>query len=141
MFEVLGVEVHILSIIFAVIVNIVVGMLWFSPIMFGKYWQKLVNKTDADLQMKPLDMILSIIIALLMATGLNSVLQFSLIVSQLNEIVNIFATAGMITATFIIPPLMNGVIWEGRSYKLLAINVSHLFVTLVLMGAVLSIWI
>lgn len=139
--EIWGVEVYFIAIILSIFANIVIGMFWYSPIAFGKMWQKLVNKNDSELTMKPTDMVLSFMNAFLMTVGLNSVIQFSLQVSNLNEILNIFVTSAMITSTFILPALMNEVIWEGRSFKLFLINISHQFATYLVMSAILSIWI
>ena len=91
--------------------------------------------------MKPVDMVGSIILSLLVATGLNSVLQFAQQVSCLDDLANMVATPFMVCFTFILPALINPVIWEGRKVKLVALNFAHQLVTYVGMSAVLLIWI
>lgn len=140
MIEVLGVEVHFISIILAMIVNIAVGMLWYGP-LFGKIWLKMTGMKQEDAQMKPIDMAMAWVVAFLMTVGLNSTLQFSEMVSEIDGILNILATAGMITATFMAPVGLNLVIWEKRNPMLFLLNMGHFFVTLIATGIVLSFWI
>jgi hypothetical protein len=136
-FEVLGVTVSPIAIILAIVVNMIVGMMWYGP-LFGKQWMKLVNKKEEELQMRTRDMLLSILLGLLMATGLNSVLQFAGDVSDLNMVSNIVLTSAMIAFTFILPTLMNEVTWEGRDIKLIILNWSHQFVSLLAMSTLLA---
>ena len=136
-FEALGVTVDPLGILLAVVAGMVWGMLWYGP-LFGKKWQALVGKKDAELKMSPKDLGFAIVLAGLTATGLNSVLQFAADVSQLEPILNIFISAGMIAFTFILPSLANEVVWEGRDPKLIGLNWAYQFSTLVVMGAVLA---
>lgn len=39
-----------LAILAAVVVNMVLGFLWYSPVLFGSYWQKLMGFKDADMK-------------------------------------------------------------------------------------------
>jgi hypothetical protein len=136
--EVLGVIVNPFGILAAIIVNIIVGMAWYSPYLFGNYWMKLIGKKQEDLVMKPKDILFAVVVATLMATGLNSVLQFSLKVTGLAPFINVFLASAMITATFSAPLAFNEVIWEGRSIKLAALNIGHQFATYVAMALVLT---
>lgn len=136
--EIFGVMVNPVAIALAAIVNIVIGMLWYSSLLFGNYWLKLINKKQEELKMSFTDIISSIISAVLVAIGLNSVLQYSLILSGLNIWVNAILTAFMITATLVAPAMYNSVIYEGKSKKLFLLNIAHKFVELCLMGLVLS---
>lgn len=141
MFEVLGVEVHILAITIAMVANFVLGAAWYSPVLFGNIWMKLLGKKDEDLKMTPIDGMISVFISFLTVVGLNSVLQFSLQVSELSEIINIFATAFMITFTLNLPIALNGVIYEGRSFKVFLINISYFLVANIVIGTIISIWV
>lgn len=135
-FEVLGVSVRPLVILAAIIVNVVIGMLWYGPVL-GKQWLKLTGKKEADLKMKTTDMIFALVLAFFMATGLNSIVQFSEQVSQLPDLVNAFAVTFMVATTITLPALANEVIWEGRNKYLLLLNFSHQFVTILGMSLVL----
>lgn len=141
MFEVFNVQVNILAIIVASIVNIVVGMLWFSPMILGKQWMKLVNKRESDVHMTTTEILFTIVNAILISTGINSVLQYSLMLSGLDKFPNAIATSFMITLTFVATTLFNSVIFERTRKKLFLINLSHNFVTYLLMCLVLTLFI
>ncbi len=136
--EILNVQVSIIGTVLAVIANIVLGMAWYSRFLFGNIWMKLVQKKEGDLVMKKADIVLSLVVALLTATGLNSILQFSAEVTGLSLLPNVVASAGMLTLTIIVPFGLNQVIWEGRDRKLFFLNIAHNFVSYVLMGAIIS---
>jgi hypothetical protein len=136
--EILNVQVSIIGTVLAVIANIVLGMAWYSRFLFGNIWMKLVQKKEGDLVMKKADIVLSLVVALLTATGLNSILQFSAEVTGLSLLPNVVASAGMLTLTIIVPFGLNQVIWEGRDRKLFFLNIAHHFVSYVLMGAIIS---
>lgn len=138
--EIFGVLVNPIAIALAAFINIIIGILWYSTLLFGNYWLKLINKKKEDLEMKPLDILSSIISAVLVATGLNSVLQYSLILSGLNIWVNAVLTSFMITATLVAPAMYNSVIYEGKSKKLFLLNITHKLVELIAMSLVLSLF-
>lgn len=141
MIEILNVEVHFFAILIAMLVNIFIGAFWYSSVLFGKTWQKLVGMEGKEMKMSGKEYALSILVAFLSALGLNSVLQYSLELSGLAEIVTIFVTAFMISATLVIVPMLNEVVYEGRSLKLFALNWFHIFVSFLAMGLVLGIWV
>jgi hypothetical protein len=146
MFEVLGVQVNLLAIILAAVANILFGTLWYSPILFSKTWLKLVGKKPEELQMKTIHMVYATIAALLLAVGLNSVLQFAFMAANqngmvLSELANVFLTPAMVTGTFVIPALANGVIWEDRNKKLFLLNVAHSYFQNVVMCFILTLFV
>ena len=44
-------QLSILAIILAVIANMVIGALWYSPVLFAKIWMKSLGKSMEELQM------------------------------------------------------------------------------------------
>jgi hypothetical protein len=43
-----SISINILAVILAAIVAFVLGALWYSPILFGKIWQKEIGFTGED---------------------------------------------------------------------------------------------
>jgi hypothetical protein len=141
MFEVLGITIYPLALILATVVSIGVGMLWYSELLFGKQWKKLVGLKKKDAQMKTLDMVLSFVSSLLLAFGLNKILQYAHVVSDLKPSVNVVLTSMMVAIFFTATSMYNRVLWEGSSRKLFLINLGHRFVTYLLMCGVMIWWI
>ncbi len=140
MFEVFNVNVNILAIIVTAIVNIVIGMFWYSPYLFGNTWRKLVNRREGLNHMSNKEILFTIINALLITTGINSVLQYSLMLSGLDKFPNAIATSFMITLTFVITTLFNPVIFERSSKKLFLLNTAYSFVVYLLMSFTLTLF-
>lgn len=134
--DIYGVQVNILAIVVAVFANIGVGMFWYSDFAFGKFWRSLVKKTE--FKMDNMDMLWSTVGALLLAIGLNSILQFSHKVSGLMGFSNVLATSAMLALTINVPAQLDHVIWEKRNPKLFMLNLAHHFVTYVIMCSVIA---
>lgn len=137
MFEALGVEVNLLAIALAIVANMVLGMLWYGP-LFGKQWMALVGKKKEQLEMKPRDILVTLLLATLIAIGMNSIIHFARDVSELDYLQNVIVSAGMVATVFILPVLGNEVVWEGRNPKLIALNWGHQFATYLVTGLVLG---
>lgn len=137
MFEALGVEVNLLAIALAVVANMVLGMLWYGP-LFGKQWMALVGKKGDDMQMMAKEIVIALLLATLIALGMNSILQFAREVSELDYLQNVLISAGMVATVFILPVLGNEIVWEGRNPKLIALNWGHQFATYIVTGFVLG---
>lgn len=140
MFNVLNVEVNLLALVLAVVVNMVWGMLWYSPVLFGNWWLKLTGMKMSDAKMRTADILWALLIALVLAIGLNSVLQYSAIMSGLNEWVNVLVVGFMTATAFSWTTLWNAVIWEGKNRELAFLNYLHLLTTNILMCAVLTLF-
>lgn len=140
MFEIFSVSVNPIAIILAALVYILFGVFWYSDLAFGKTWKNLVGKSSENLKMTKVQIFLSIITAFLLSTGLNSILQYSAMLSGLNQWVNIFATAFMTATTISATTMLNSVIWEGKRIKLFALNYLHQLISYVLVCAVLSLF-
>lgn len=141
MFSIFNVEINILAILLASAVNIFVGIVWYSPMLFGNTWMKLVNKKKEDLVMTSKDMIFSVLSALFLASGINSILQYSQALSGLNEWVNVLVLTVMVSVTLIGTSMFNSVIYEGKPLKLFFLNLGHQFATVLLVTATLNLFV
>lgn len=141
MFNILNVEINVLALVLAVIVNMVWGILWYSPVMFGAKWTKLTGKKMDGQGMNIMDMFMALGVALVLAIGLNSVLQYSEIMSGLSQWVNVLAVGFMTATAFSATTLANEVLWEGKRRQLAFLNYMHLLTTNILMCAVLALFV
>jgi hypothetical protein len=141
MFEILGVDIYLVAILVATLATIAFGMFWYSPGVFGRKWMELAGMKETDAKMTANDGIMAFIGALLSVLGTNSVLQFSAVVTGLDEFSNILLTAFLITLFFSATAKLNETIWERRSYALLVFNLIHTFIQYLIIAAVLAIWV
>jgi hypothetical protein len=125
-----------LAILVAAVSSFAIGSLWYSPILFGKTWQREAGLTDENiknsnmLKIFGLTFVLSLIIAFNLAAflGTEATLSFGLCAG---------AAAGfgwVATALGIL------YLFEHRSFKLWLINAGYHAVTFTIMGGIIGAW-
>lgn len=127
--------------------NIVLGSVWYGP-LFGKRWMKETGFNNANRPDKK-EMIKAMIIMLIGAFLMIFVLAHSVQVwrpsvwekgaDQPAYIYGFFA-AFFIWLGFFLPVQLNMVVFEKKSWALLAINSGYQFVSLLAVGMILSYW-
>ena len=140
------VPINYLAVIVAAIVSMAIGFFWYGN-LFGKAWMRLAGITQDDMKsmkakMSPLAASIGgFLTALLMSYVLAHALVFG------NAYLGMFgAGAGMMGAFwywlgFVVPVTAGVYLWEGKSWKLWAINAGYYFVSLLVMGAILASWV
>jgi len=120
-----------LAILISAVVGMIVGALWYSPILFGKTWMKLTGLTKSSMKSKKKGMGKSyfgmFISLLVMAYALSLFLN-----------VNGLMGAFWIWLGFIATIMFGSVIWEGKPLKLYFLNAFHWLAVILVMGSILS---
>lgn len=131
------VPINWLAVLAAVVIRMLVGGLWYSPLLFVKPWQALTGVTPESMRSGLGKAIaLDIVMSLLMAVTLAEIIGIGQIADWYNgALIGAWAWVGFVLATQL--PLMT---YENRSLKLIAINTGAILVSLLLMGALLGLW-
>lgn len=131
------VPINWLAVLAAVVVRMVVGGIWYSPLLFVRPWQALTGVTPETMRSGLGKAIaLDLVMSLLMAMTLANILGIAHITDWLGgALMGVWAWVGFVLATQL--PLMT---YENRPLKLVAINTGAILVSLVLMGALLGAW-
>ena len=141
-----NIEISIVPIILVVITNTILGMLWYSPLMFGKQWAKELNM-DLSQKVPATVMIRGIVLSALGSILMTFVMQHDVQVWQPSSwnltgdkpmyvygfFAGLFCWLG-----FQVSLLLNALAWEGISFKFFAINASHQFVSLQIAGMIVA---
>jgi hypothetical protein len=124
------------------IASMVLGALWYSPVLFAKPWMKLVGKTKEEInqEMKTRSMPALYIAQFIAALVVAYVLAY--FVAYLGArtawdgiIVGVWAAVGFVLATS-----FGNYLFENRSMKLFWINNGYILVYLIVAGAILAGW-
>ena len=115
------------------------GAVWYSPALFAKPWMAMVG-VDPTKEGKNKSMITgmisSFILDIVLAFVLDHVVQWSgADTFGLGALIGFIMWLGFIAA----PALPQG-IYEGRPFKLFAINTGYMLVGLMILGGVLAVW-
>jgi hypothetical protein len=137
----MGVEVNYLAVVLAMLSSMVVGSIWYARSVFGNIWIKLAKidmKKDNGPVWRPIlvTAIVSLITAYVLAHVAflshkffgNSFLQDSLSTA-------FWLWLGLTAARFITHDA-----FESRPWKLTLLNVSHEFVTILIMGLIIGLF-
>lgn len=130
-------EISVAVIIVAVL-SMVLGSIWYSPILFARPWMRLVGKTEADLKEGGRGRIY------LTAFGANLVMAF--VLAQFISLANAKtlldgAKVGLWAGLgFVAPASLIEYLFESRNLKLYWINSGYQLLVLAVAGAILAVW-
>jgi hypothetical protein len=125
---------NLVGILVSTLVAIVVAGIWYSPIAFGKMWQKEAKIKDKELRGgSPVKYIVALIMIVLTAI----VLQRFIIITNPQSMFEAVKVAGWIWLGFIVTYVVAGGLFEKVSTKLMLIDLSGQVLILMAMSATL----
>jgi hypothetical protein len=131
------VPVNVVALIVAGLLRTVIGMIWFSPGLFGRTWIVLVGCTERDMKARlPRALIVDVVTNVLMAYVLvHAVTYAGAHGAAQGAAVGFFNWLG-----FVMVSTLFTVTFEGRPFKLFAINNGFHLVSLIAMGMLVTVW-
>ncbi|RKF18729.1 DUF1761 domain-containing protein [Alginatibacterium sediminis] len=125
-------ELNGLGIAVATIIGMVLGALWYSPLLFGNVWMQCIGKTADTLGKSTGPMLGSIVASLLSAIGVS--LLFSVLSVDSFQMA---ALVGLILGLLIIfPAMLSDSLFCGWGWQLLWIQVGYRALSVFLMSVV-----
>ena len=121
---------NIAGIITATFSGMVLGGLWYSPILFGKQWMAAINKTPETIGTPTGPMIGSIVASLLTATGISILYSF-IGIEQLIDAITIGLCLGVL---IVFPALLSDNLFCGWGTRLLVIQSGYRILAILLMS-------
>lgn len=141
------VPINYLAVLVSGIFMMVLGAIWYGP-LFGKQWIALMGfdpQKVADMQSKGASaMWKSYALMALGALSMSFILAHSIIFAE--TYLNMWNISGGLAVGFanwlgfIVPITLGSVLWEGKSWKLWALNAGYYLVGLLVIGVLLSLW-
>ncbi len=132
------VPVNYLPIVVSTVIAFIIGWLWYSPLFFGNMWMKLAKiSPKGD---KPKGMAKVILINLVSTFVLFYVLAHVVIYANASKLFDGMFIGFMCWLGFIATTSLGMVLWEGKSWKLYALNIGYYFVTFLIGSAILTVW-
>lgn len=119
-------ELHILAIIITTIVLMALGMLWYSPLLFGKPWMKAMGMDEKDCKKEGM---WKYVVSELIVT-LAVVVLFNHLLMHLAAGVPIMCAALFVWG-FVLLAMISTNIWEKKSWTLVLIGASFRLVAFV----------
>jgi hypothetical protein len=132
------IEINYWAVLVAALINMVIGMLWYSKLLFGSTWLQAINKSEAEIKASSTSLLYltSTVSALIMAFVLAHIL--SLIGA--NDLVAGIEGAFWLWLGFVFTTNLVSSLFEGKSKQVYWIYVSYQLVSLLIMSVVLTLW-
>lgn len=132
--------VNFLAVIASGILFMVLGFLWYSPMLFAKPWTALTGITEEKAResggSNPLMYLLTFIGALVSAY----ILALFINAAQMTTLLGGLQMGFLAALGFIIPSFGSNYIFSSRPFKLYLIDAGYQVVSLTLAGAILGVW-
>jgi hypothetical protein len=124
----------------SMILSLVLGFIWYGP-LFGKPWMKMSGIAMSDKKPSMASMTKPMILALIGAFLLSSTLSFSIAFHdayfQVTGYAAALSLAFVLWLGLMVPPYLNLTGWEGKPWKLFAINTGYWLVFLLLSASII----
>lgn len=129
-------NINYLAVIAASAVNMILGMLWYSPVLFGKMWMNSMKlKKDHKKSLGKI-MTINTVMTVILAYILSHFIKYlNANTAMEGAIAGFWIFTGFVLTTNIVTYL-----YEGRELKPYFIYMGYQLVALILMGALLAIW-
>jgi hypothetical protein len=127
-----------LAILLAGISNVIIGMIWYNPSVFGSAWMRMSNITPEQAEKGKRRM------PLMAASGFAAAMFMAWVLSIVQtafgvyDIISALDVGFWIWAGFVAPVLLGSVLWETKPFKLYLINAIYWLVALLSMSAILA---
>lgn len=140
----LEVELNLWAVLGAAVASMVIGGLWYSPLLFGKTWMHLSGLTMESMEKEkkkaPRGYALTFIGSLLTGYVLAHFLTYASASTGETGYLAGLQGSFWVWLGFFVPVMLGSFLWEGKPFKLYVVNVSFQLVNLLAMGAVLGQW-
>jgi hypothetical protein len=125
---------HLVGILLSSLAAIFVASIWYSPIAFGKMWQKEANIKDKELRGgSPVKYIIALVMILLTAV----VLERFLVITNPQSMFEAVKVGAWIWLGFVVTYVVAGGLFEKVSAKLMIVDLSGQILILMAMSATL----
>ncbi len=127
-------DLNYLAIGAVMITSMILGALWYSPLMFGKAWMKFVGITSE--QAKQENMAKLWLMGLCNTFILTFFLALFLRITKAETLSEMIQVSLFLWLGFIVTTIFGGVIWEKKPVKLFLINAFYFLVSLPLASVI-----
>ena len=138
------ISINLWAVLGSGVASMVVGGLWYSPVLFGKTWMHLMGFTAETMQKQKSKAMRGYVVAFLASLVMSYVLAHFLTYAMTYSH-SFGVKAGLMGGFwlwlgFFFPVTLGSFLWENKPFKLFLINVSHYLASLLVMSAILAKW-
>jgi Protein of unknown function (DUF1761) len=131
------IPIHFFPILAAAIAKIVLGALWYSPVLFINPWRRMTGITEEQMKAgMAKTLVVDVVGSFVMAFVLFHAIRYAEATTVLQGLtVGFFCWLG-----FIAVATSTTVTYERKPFALFLLNNGYLLISLLVMGAILAVW-
>lgn len=135
-------DVNLVAVLAAGVVNMIIGSLWYSPVMFAKPWMESLGLSDKKLE----EMKKGTNMGQTYGSMFVGALVMGYVLAMLVKVTNtsLLDTGAMlgfwVWLGFVAPVLLGGVLFEQKPMKWYFVSTGYYLVVLLITGAMLAVW-
>ncbi len=133
--------INYIAVLVAAIVSMVLGALWYSPLLFAKPWMKLSGMTEQKMnEAKKKGMAIMYVLAFVGCFVTSYVMAHFVDYTEATTFFLGMQAGFWIWLGFLATTTLGMVLWEGKPWALWMLNNGHLLLNLLVMGGILAMW-
>lgn len=129
-------DVNYIAVLIATAINMVVGTLWYSPVLFGNVFTKALGKSDEELKAMKRGVAKMYIFALAGALISSYVLGLMITMTNARTIADVVQLSFWLWLGFVVTTGLLGVVFENRNKTLYMLQSGYYLVVFILAGLV-----
>lgn len=136
-------DVNYIAVLVTAVIGFVIGMLWYSPLLFANAWMKLSGIKKEVMEKAKKKILPTRIASFISLLVMTYVLAYFVNIAGASTVLEGAQTGFLLWLGFIASVTLGKVffLWEGKSVKLYVLNAAHYFVVMITMGAILAVWV
>ena len=134
-------SINYIAVVLATLSSMVIGSIWYTPKVFGKYWMKAANITPSGNMKDGIRPILiTVVVSFITAWVLAGAVSISFDFYGGSFLVNALLTGLILWAGFTAARFITHDAFDGRPAGLTVLNVAHELVTILVMALIIGVW-
>lgn len=132
--------VNFWAVLVAALASMVLGALWYSPLLFGNTWMRMMGIKKPDMKGKESQVMQSYLAGLISALVTNAVLAIVIGLTGMTTVSGGIVMAFLVWFGFVATYSFGSVLWESRTPALWALNNAYNLISLLIAGAIIGAW-
>lgn len=138
----MDISINSWAVLAAAIAHMAIGMIWYSPPVFGKLRMSYMGLTPQRMEeLKKRGMGRIYCVSFVTAFLMSYVLAHFVKIWDVEDIGGALQLAFWLWLGFVATVSLGSVLWEGKSLKFYFLNIGYQFVAIFIMAVILAIWV
>ncbi len=127
---------YVVPVVVVTILNILLGMLWYSPLLVGPIWAKAYKFDLKKLKPTPWHYAGSVLVSLITVSILDFLIhRFEITTWREGMLLGFYLWLGLVATTH-----FSGVIWAKKPIRVYFIDLGYFFISIEMIGILLAVW-